>query len=53
MYVVFYNIAIKWGIPLNEICLEDIDQKAPIPYNGANGNNAEQTRRDIARWYFE
>ena len=50
---VLHNMAIKWGIPNNEVFLDEIDFELPIPYNGCVGEErGEETRNRVIQWYF-
>ncbi|XP_071580678.1 putative nuclease HARBI1 [Temnothorax nylanderi] len=49
---VLHNMAIRWGIPYDEIHLDELDIIPPIPYNGVNEENREQTRNRVIQWYF-
>ncbi|KYQ57304.1 Putative nuclease HARBI1, partial [Trachymyrmex zeteki] len=48
---VLHNMAIKWGIPCDEIHLDELDI-SPIPYHDINEERGEQTRNRVIEWYF-
>ncbi|XP_018404941.1 PREDICTED: putative nuclease HARBI1, partial [Cyphomyrmex costatus] len=49
---VLHNMAIKWGIPCDEIHLDELDIAPPIPYHDINEERGEQTRNRVIQWYF-
>lgn len=49
---VLHNMAITWGIPNDEIYLDELDVMPPIPHNGINEEHEEQTRNRVIQWYF-
>jgi len=44
-------MAIKWGIPNDEIHLDDLDIDKPIRHD-IDEEHGEQTRNRVIQWYF-
>lgn len=49
---VLHNMAIRWGIPHDEIYLDELDVAPPIAYDGIVEEHGEQTRNRVIQWYF-
>lgn len=44
-------MAMRWGIPTDEIHLDDLDIEPPIPY-AVNDISGEQIQNQVIQWYF-